>query len=310
MNVKTNPVLYLSFVLSAAAGAGVLGLRLDSLFACQAAGYGSDRYLAYCQATNYGDYDHGAFWFGLERAALDAAANADVLFLGNSRMQFGLSTDATADWFSSSSTSYYLLGFSHNGNYMFEAPLLRKLHPRAKAYVINVDLFFEQSETPPAKAVMRDVGAEARYRQKERWQSVHNLICARVPSACRDEIAFFRSRTTGAWRVTGGQLEGGPVSYNANVNEATVRTYAAAGNTFLSDLPVNRACVILTTVPTTTTNIGTAKAIAAAVGLNLVAPQLDGLRTFDGSHLDRASAERWSRAFIQAAGSTLDLCVG
>ena len=95
MNVKTNPVLYLSFVLSAAAGAVVLGLRLDSLFACQAAGYGPDRYLAYCQATNYGDYDHGAFWFGLERAALDAAANADVLFLGNSRMQFGLSTDAT-----------------------------------------------------------------------------------------------------------------------------------------------------------------------------------------------------------------------
>ena len=34
---------------------------------------------------SYGDYDHGAIWFGLEPAADAAAANAQVLFLGNSR---------------------------------------------------------------------------------------------------------------------------------------------------------------------------------------------------------------------------------
>jgi hypothetical protein len=304
-----HPIGYISLVLAVAVGAGVFGLRLDNLFACQAAGYGADRYLAYCQATSYGDYDHGAFWFGLERSALDAAASADVLFLGNSRMEFGFSTDATTDWFSSSSTSYYLLGFSHNGNYTFEAPLLRKLQPRAKAYVINIDLFFEPAESPPARTVMHDVAAAVRYRQKEQWQRAHKLLCGRVPFACRDEIAFFRSRTTGAWRATGAQLQAGPVSYDASVNQATVGSYRAAGSAFLSNLPVNRGCVVLTLVPTTTTNIGTAKAIAAAVGVTLIAPELDGLRTFDGSHLDRASAERWSGAFVRAAGSWLHSCL-
>jgi len=53
------------------------------------------------------------------------------------------------------------LGFSHNGNYTFEAPLLRKLDPRAKAYVINVDLFFEDVESRPVRTVMRDRSARA-----------------------------------------------------------------------------------------------------------------------------------------------------
>jgi hypothetical protein len=62
------------------------------IFACKASGYPSDRYISYCGATEYGDYEHGAFWFDLEPVAELSAANADVIFLGNSRTQFGFST--------------------------------------------------------------------------------------------------------------------------------------------------------------------------------------------------------------------------
>ena len=134
--------LYTFLVLAMALGFGAYSLRKYLILSCPASGYASDGYLGYCGATSYGDYDHGAIWFGLEPAATAAAANAQVLFLGNSRMQFGFSSKATADWFSSHSESYYLLGFSHDENYSFEAPLVRKLRPRAKVYVINIDLFF------------------------------------------------------------------------------------------------------------------------------------------------------------------------
>ncbi len=308
--LEARPGAYIAIILAATLGSCAYGLRVNGIFSCQAAGYGSDRYAAYCQATSYGDYDHGAFWFGLEPAARGAAAKAEVLFLGNSRMQFGFSTEAMEGWFSSLSAPYYLLGFSHDCNHNFEAPLLRKLNPQADVYVLNFDLFFDQSASRPARAVMQEGGARARYEQKRMWQRLHKPICASLSAICGDEIAFFRSRTTGVWLVTGGRFESKPVSYDGNVDQALLEAYTAAGREFLSHLPAEPGCVVSTIVPHPETGVGTARATAAALGLDLVAPELDGLNTFDGSHLDRQSAERWSSAFIEAAGPRIRTCLG
>lgn len=111
--ITLKPRLYTLVVLVVAFGSGAYSLRKYGIFGCAASEYGSDRYLSYCNATSYGDYDHGAIWFDLEPPARAAAANARVLFLGNSRTQFAFSSKATANWFWSLSESYYLLGFSH-----------------------------------------------------------------------------------------------------------------------------------------------------------------------------------------------------
>jgi hypothetical protein len=301
--------LYILIVLAAALVAGAYSLRKYLIFSCPASGYGSDGYLGYCGATSYGDYDHGAIWFGLEPAAIDAATNAQVLFLGNSRMQFGFSSKATADWFSSLSESYYLLGFSHDENYTFEAPLVRKLRPRAKVYVINIDLFFERSESGPGRTVMRDESARTRYEQKRQWQRIHKAICTTYKAVCGQEAAFFRSRSAGAWLVAGGRFTSEPVSYDQDINQNVLASYTTLGKEFLPSLSADRACTILTIVPTVKTGVGTAKAIAAALGLNLVAPRLAGLITFDQSHLDPESAQRWSAAFLEEAGPQIRKCL-
>lgn len=309
---------YISIVLAVLLAAWPYSFRAHSIFVCQAPGHGSDEYIAYCQTTAYGDYDYGAFWFGMEPEATNAAANAQVLFLGNSRMQFGLSTKATADWFSSLPATYYLLGFAYNVTYRFEEPLLRKLRPKAAAYVINLDLFFEQADTPPARAVMQDGGARSRYERKRQWQVIHEAVCASHPAICGNRHAFVRSRTTGAWRLTGGGFTREPVRYDESVDQSMVKAYISSANEFLSNLSVPRDCVIFTIVPTGdtrswdsvgATSIGTAKAIAAGLGRNLVAPELGGLTTFDGSHLDSGSADRWSAAFIEAAGPQIRQCL-
>jgi hypothetical protein len=72
---------------------------------------------------------------------------------------------------------------------------------------------------------------------------------------------------------------------------------------------VDRSCVIFTIVPTVETKRAEASAIAAKVGQELLSPQVDGLSTFDGSHLDEASAERWSKAFLQEVGPRIRACV-
>jgi hypothetical protein len=300
---------YVALVLAVGLAAGIYSLRQYGVFACQAGGYLSDRYLAYCQATSYGDYDHGAFWFGLEPSATAAAASAQVLFLGDSRMQFAFSTPAIAKWFSSISVRYYLMGFSHSGNYMFEQPLLRRIGPQPKVYVVNVDRFFDEMETAPAKDVMWNPSAHERYRQKRMWQPVHRAICTTLPIACRDQVAFFRMPSTGAWSVSGGHLTGAPVSYDSTIDRALVERYTASGYRFLSSLAVPTECVLLTVVPTKTSRIGTAKALAAALDFTLVAPELSHLNTFDESHLDAPSAERWSAAFIDIAGPQIQQCI-
>jgi hypothetical protein len=309
LNAPVGVGLYIMFSLIAALGAYLYTLRQETILSCPGTGYGAHRYLAYCFATQYGDYDHGAFWFDLEPKVRDLAASAEVLFLGSSRMQFGFSSDAAAQWFSTAAASYYLMGFAYWENYAFEWPLLKQITPRAKVYVIDLDKFFEQTETGPANVVMHDTGAYSRYQRKRVWQLPHRLLCSRLPSLCGNTEAFYRSIDTGAYTHTGGEDIQFPVTYDSKVDKKMVADYAERGAAFVSSIPVSRKCVLLTMVPGGSTDTGTAKALADALGLTLIAPQLRDLSTFDRSHLDRPSAERWSQAFLDAAAPRIHECL-
>ena len=114
-----RPVVYILVIVFAVIAAYAYTLRTEGIFSCQADGYSGDRYLAYCNGTQFADYEHGAFWFDLEPSAKKFAKDADVLFLGDSHIQFGFSTEATNQWFSSASARYYLLGFIYGENVRF-----------------------------------------------------------------------------------------------------------------------------------------------------------------------------------------------
>lgn len=291
--------LYVTTVLCVMIAGSASAIRNDGIFACQDLSGDHDSYIAYCQATQFGDYDHGAFWFGLERDAFKAASEARVLFIGNSRMQFGLSSGALHDWFASRSISYYLLGFSHFENQTFFRPLLRKLQPEADVYVINIDRFFDSRVTQPADAAMNDPESLNRALQKRRWQGVHRTLCGAASLLCRNEVAFFRSRSTGAWRRQGGNFPPqSPVTYDNSVDRELLEAYRVSGAQFISDMLPPDACIILTNTPKANDSVGTAEQLARALDLPLIAPQVPGLSTFDGSHLDRESANRWSAAFV------------
>ena len=308
---RERPVIYILILLTACAASFLYQLRTNNIFACPASGYTSDRYLASCE-TSYGDYEHGAFWFDLEPGAEMSAASADVLFLGDSRMLLAFSTSATTKWFSPAPVSFYLLGFYGFENSIFERALLRKLKPRAKVYVISVGDFFQPFEAPIAKSIMHDGAAQNLYDVKRDLQFVHRAICMKVPTICGNGLAVFRSRQTGMWYMETSRFKGRErqVSYNQQIDDREINDAVAIGRTFLSELPVKAECVILTVVPTVGTKLGVANAIASGLGKMLVVPQrVDGLQTFDGTHIDQASAERWSEAFFKTAGPQIQKCL-
>jgi hypothetical protein len=307
--LASRQVLYIFLVLLAALAAFAHRVRSDSIFSCPAAEYSADRYLAYCNGANYADYDHGAFAFDLEPSALRFARDADVLFLGNSRLQVAFSSAATAEWFSAASIRRYLLGFGYFEDVVFEQNLLAKIHPKARMYIINLDEFFERRETEPAKAILHDPTARRSYEMKHLWQRIHEPLCKTFRLLCGGEFTIFRSRETGAYDMDESRSKAVPVSYDQAVDQHTVDSSTAIGIDFLKRLARGR-CVILTMVPFVGTRMGDAEAMARGLGLKLtVPPVVPGLETFDGSHLTQASAERWSRAFFQVAGPEIRSCL-
>jgi hypothetical protein len=305
--------LYIGIVLLAAFASYAYWMTTRSIFACQGRGYSATTYLAYCGGANYADYEHGALFFNLEPPALDYARDADVLVLGNSRIQMALSNDAADDWFKRASAQYYLLGFSYDEDTIFTGELLRRINPRASVYIINVDDFFERRETPFARMVLHDPDAQVRYEWKRFSQYFHRPICGAFPMLllCGRQSAIIRSRETGAYYRTPYQnaLPRNAVSYDSWVDDATVKDSAVVAIDFLKRFAQGK-CVILTNVPYPETKMGNAEAIAAGAGLPLVVPpEMGGLYTFDGFHLDLASADRWSRAFLEAAGPQIRSCL-
>jgi hypothetical protein len=302
-------MVYICVLLVASIGAWGYQIRTRTIFACQAGGYSADRYVASCNGANYGDYEHGAFQFNLEPSVRDAVGNADVLFLGNSRLQIAFSAIPTERWFSANLVRYYLMGFLDFGNSLFAGDILRGMHPHASAYIIDVDRFFEQSETAEVKTVLHDPNARNEYGAKRVWQHVHERICGAFAALCGHQFVIYRSRDTGAYYLEGQRGQAVPVSYNPVVDQNLANTSIATALDFLSRF-TQMKCVILTIVPTVDTQIGTAKAIARGVGLPLVMPgSLEGLQTFDGSHLDQPSAQRWSKAFFEVAGPEIRSCL-
>lgn len=303
--------MYIAVVMLSVCAASVYKFRTDTIFACPVKGYTGDAYLAYCNAKSYADYEHAAFAFDLEPAAVNFARNAQVLFLGNSHMQIALSTAATSDWFSAASIRYYLMGFSYGENMVFAEFLLPKVRPRATIYVINVDDFFVRWESSPAKEILYDPEARHESENKRSWQPVHQRVCGIFPALCGSHFVIFRSRETGAFTKRTAVMKTVPVSYDEVEDQDAVKSSTAAAVEFMTHLPEQKKCVILTTVPTVGTKVADAAAIARGVGLDLVTPgNLEGLSTSDGSHLDRPSAERWSRAFFQVAGPRILSCLG
>jgi len=306
----SQPRIYICVVLIAALVAYAYEFRTGTIFSCPADGYNTDRYVAYCHGAHYADYEHGAFYFDLEPSVENFARNADVLFLGNSRLQVAFSTVATADWFSAASARYYLMGFSYFENVIFAEKLLSRIRPRAGVYVINVDDFFDRSETIPVKTILHDPEARHRYEVKRFWQRVHEPICKTFAVLCGVKFVIFRSRETGAYYTEGAaQQKITPVSYDQVISQNVVNSNTAAAIDFLSHFTQGK-CVILTMVPFVGTKIGNANAIAMGLSAKLVTPEtLEGLQTYDGYHLDQPSAQRWSEAFFQAAGSKIRSCL-
>ncbi len=282
-----------------------------------------DAFLAYCNDPQFGDYEHGAYFFDLEPSAIEHLRTADVIFFGDSRVQYAFSTDALQQYFRERSIRYYLLGFGYQDRASFASALVEKYHLEPKAVVIDADPFFDDYLSPPAARVVGDARhlwintpAWIEYLTKKQLINFQLLACRHYAQACSSrQPTLYRARADGAWvsrdlfaKPNEERIETHPGEYYPKEQAVADQSIAAK---FLVGAGVKPRCAIITAIPNS--NVDTAEYaadIGSLIGAPVVQPQISGLATIDGSHLTTASAEQWSAEFLRESDSIIRKCMG
>ena len=284
---------------------------------CGAAGYSGDSYLARCESESYGDYDTKAFLYDLEPAAVRNAKDSTVVFTGNSRIQFTFGTDAVRQHFTNTGIKHYLLGFGDSREAFLQA-LLQKMAIQPKLLIVQTDSWYFGwlGDAEPFKASQFSGFAPAtvRYQQLKQW--IHRHLCSSTVfidrfGACPDKNVLFRNRSSGEWDYTS-ITWGRPVhqfGFDYAVDNELLERQKPYARKFMDVINVPRNCVVFTSVPWPHQHLGTGRALAEYLGVRFVLPKLSGLKTFDNSHLDAESAERFSEAFMRELAPILQECV-
>ncbi|MFZ5781895.1 MAG: hypothetical protein ACOY4R_17010 [Pseudomonadota bacterium] len=272
---------------------------------CDGRSTATDAYIAYCLDRAFGDFEHEAFFFGLERVPT-ALAETKVLFLGNSKLQYAFSRDNVAPFFAERGVPFFVMGFGHGEQSRFPQMVLERHPARPVLAVINVDPFFTDGITEPAAfPLQHPVAGRIDATFKSLMQRPRAWLCRRDPTLalCAGKPAMTRSRITGQWNVAAFRQGAEPTLPlpPAAVDDGEIDRWLARAieiaPAFLKT--VHARCVIFTAVPSAAGDRA-ARRLADRLGVPFIAPEIDGLATIDGVHLDARSGIAWSDAFLRA----------
>lgn len=259
------------------------------------------------------DYEHGAFYYGLEREAIANLKSADVIILGNSRAQAAFSTGALRDFFATRGIKYFLLGFGYGELSDLPLHLMKRNSVRPKVLVINADPFFFQNfKTQPMAEIAK--GARIRYLLKKGALELIATVCPLHPEICNSPVAvIYRSVLNGewVWLNTSNAERALPFEFNESPfeNEKAIDQWARTGVEFFKEFPIQRHCVVLTGVPAPGLSAGRiATSLAGRLGTELINVTVNDMTTMDQAHLSKETAERWSQAFLARLDPVLNEC--
>jgi hypothetical protein len=282
---------------------------------CRSSGYEADEFLAYCRSKQYGDYEHGALYYGLESTG-ENIRNAQVIFLGSSKTQAGFSSKAVRAYFGKRGIRFFVLGFGYAERSRFELAVLKRWAASPKVIVINADPFFSDTLSVPAQeALDGHFGFLWRLGLKFMFQRVHRAVCYSVPSICpENEPAIFRSARDGEWNWIGPYTPERAVPFDRSgrrlIAAEEFEKAKQIGEEFLREIGLDRRCVVLTGTPDSDLDfVGIAEQLAAALKTSSLFPPTGGLSTLDGGHLNLAGAERWSGDLVEALSPILGNCL-
>jgi len=236
--------------------------------------------------------------------SIDHARQADILFVGDSRMPLGLREEVIVPEAAKLGLRVFSLGCGHVEKVRFALDLIRKHDLRPKLVVVaGGPHVFEDALSEPAEqaeelthwqAWKTWTEAEGAWAIQMRLHSWLPKIDWFGPGLSFPWIVYRSSRT--GWWLPAREPNG---SYPVRVaKEApSYEKYLPLAREFKEELDRRGAGLVLTVVPYGDTRSGHLPYLARELGVPMVVPGFDGMFTSDGSHLNRASARQYSKLF-------------
>jgi hypothetical protein len=316
MRQRVAYLLTFVFVALAVSSFGIVGASVWRSRGCVVPGH-DGAFLAYCGNTAFGDYEHGALYYGFEPRAIQNLQAAAVLILGNSRSQFAFSNPEVDQYFTGRGIKYFLLGFGYGE--MSELPLaiMRKYGVKPKVIIANADPFFSHQLSEPTEAIFRGTPSTwAKYLLKKVTLDLLPNLCKASPSSCASPSSLvYRSVINGSWDTVPAVFpQTTTFPFNPVLDpfdQNLIDFWSIAGREFLQETKIDRRCVVLTGVPAPDyAGIALAKGMADKLDLTLVNVTAPNMATMDHAHLNADTARRWSKIFLDRAGPIIERCLG
>jgi len=287
---------------------------------CNPQPYAANNFLGYCWDRRYADYEKGAYYLPMEPSALAAAKQAEIVFLGNSRMEYAFSNPVIERFSEQGGHRIYTLGFAGEG-YQFAQRLIERHDLRPRVLIVNLDGadFFYQPAMPDAlKLISRPLPEWAEYSMKKAGQLIQRNVC-KTPSwissrLCGADDTLYRSIETGFWQFShrSNYVDRFSTAVQTDMPDFWIMhrdEILLKARRFAEKMQARGSCVIFTTVPTERWWPEVVKDQAAAASVPLITSSLGDLRTFDHSHLGPASSERFSSEFLEKLQPYIDRCL-
>ncbi len=283
---------------------------------CWSGEYGPLYYLASCDNPNFGEYETGAIYYGLESGISESIRNAQVIFLGSSKLQAAFSTQATTAYFAKQNIRFYVLGFRVGSLGGFVRPMLKQRQASPSLLVVNAeDLPLFIGQVPTSEVLVGGLRTYWRLASKASLQRLQRAICPSFPSLCSPPYrTIYRSASTGQWRWLGSFYPEQSIPLNELLqHELSDKEFEVAvdfSERFISKINMNRGCIVLTGIPNNGQDApGIASRLAQRLGTRLIVPTVEPLFLLDDYHLNFDSAERWSAAFLSELTPILQRCL-
>lgn len=290
-------VLFIAFVVAWPSFAMVRAIYNVSF--CSLDGYDArTNYVAYCGDLHYGDFEHQVFYDG----SFDTSRKLhepDVLFVGNSQIQAAFARSNVAPFFEQRGAHFFMAGFGYVEGWRFPAALMKRHRAKPKILVLNVSYWIDWTSEPARYALDHPISGPIGAFFKGLAPSVYAWLCP----TCRGSPSLLRAKGTGQWDLRSFDpvnKDGDPLEVTRLGSDEEIQAWADHVLPWARELIAGTSarCVILTQVPSSEPPNVYAQKLAQYFDVHVILPKVEGLRTWDGSHLTAASSVAWSDAFL------------
>jgi hypothetical protein len=261
------------------------------------------------------DSEQGYFIYNLGDP-LEAAKKADVLFIGNSKIQFAMDSDLLSATLSKYNNSFFMLGFGDNEGSKIYDYFFRRHVFKNKLIIIHGEAFFNRDGSIPTNDALNPSRDHITFHRKiEIWYKyfIYRYILKHFPVFVgydkavlnpNAKNAVYRNNLNGDWNFSknfGNRFEGDDVrAIEAEKIEPGEDSLDIARE-FKELTAKNGSKILIVSIPSNKKfqSDWTVKKIAEHIKVPYLNLDIKGLVTFDGIHLNEKSSKLVTRKLLE-----------